>query len=156
MLSDFNHALERITNWILDSGIHSRHIFRNADAFYESFHLGKKKYSFLYCEITGYAINFLLKLYKIKQEENFLNTAKKAGNFLIRFQAKAGNLRGSIPWNVNEDGNSHHCYYSFDTSVCLNGLADLYMVTGEKQYLQSAVMAADWLICQAQNDDGSY
>lgn len=156
MLSDFSHAIERITNWILDSRIHSRHVFRNADAFYESFHSGKKKYSFLYCEITGYAINFLLNLYKIKQEEYFLNTAKKAGNFLVRFQAKEGNLRGAIPWNVNEDGNSHHCYYSFDTGVCLNGLADLYLVTGENQYLQSAVMAADWLICQAQNDDGSY
>ncbi len=156
MLSDFSNILERITNWILDSGIHSRHVFRNADAFYESFHSGKKKYSFLYCEITGYAINFFLNLYKIKQEENFLNTAKKAGNFLVRFQAKEGNLRGAIPWNVNEDGKAHHLYYSFDTGVCLNGLADLYMVTGEKQYLQSAVMAADWLIGQAQNDDGSY
>jgi rhamnogalacturonyl hydrolase YesR len=69
---------------------------------------------------------------------------------------KQGNLRGAIPWKVNEDGNPHHCYYSFDTGVCLSGLADLYTATGEKQYWQSAVMAADWLISQAQNDDGSY
>jgi len=155
-MSIYNENINMAFEWIVNSGIHFKDSKNNFDAFYESYNKNKKNYSFIYCEITGYAINFLLNFYKRKKEKNILEIAKRAGDFLVFSQGKEGNIKGAIPWTVNERGKSHHLYYSFDTSMCLSGLVDLYLITKEKKYLKSAIMAADWIISKAQDKDGSF
>lgn len=143
-------------NWITDSGIHFIDASQKVDAFYESYNRHKKKYSFLYCEITGYAISFLLNSFKRKNDKSILDLAKRAGDFLVLYQAQQGDHKGAIPWTVTETGESHHLYYSFDTAMSMSGLADLYKITKNEKYLNAATMAADWLINSAQNRDGSF
>ena len=47
-----------------------------------------KKYQFVYNEITGYAINAFINLYKWLGNEKYLQYAKNAANYLISLQTK--------------------------------------------------------------------
>lgn len=142
--------------WIINSGIHFVDASQKFDAFYEAYNKHKKQYSFLYYEITGYAVNFLLNLFKKNKDSKILALAKRAGDFLVLYQAQQGSHRGAGPWTVTETGESHHLHYTFDAAMGMSGLADLYKFTQDEKYLKSAVMAADWLINEAQNPDGSF
>ena len=105
-------------NWIINSGIHFIDDNKKVDSFYESYNKHKKEYSFLYCEITGYAINFLLNFFKRNDDKSILDLAKRAGDFLVLNQAQHGDHKGAIPWTVTETGESHHLFYSFLVFPC--------------------------------------
>lgn len=146
---------QSIVTWLLNTGIRYVNEDKKLTAFYESYNKNKQAHSFIYCEITGYAINFLLGLYSRDKNNEYLEIAKRAGDFIIYYQSKSGISKGAVPWTIDSEGNPHSIYYSFDTAMCVNGLADLYKVTHDEKYLISAVSAADWLL-RAQNTNGSF
>lgn len=154
-MMDFKKKSLQTIEWIINSGIRYQYPENNINAFYESYNTHNKRYSFLYCEVTGYAINFLLNFHQREKNNKYLELAQRAGDFLVRYQCKQGKATGAIPWTV-EKGREHHHYYSFDTAMCLIGLINLYSTTKEQKYFVSAVLAADWLINFAQNKNGSF
>jgi len=155
-MDNYREKTAMAIKWFLDSPIRCSLEGGSIEAYHEAYDSNRDDYTILYCEITGYALSFLSSLYKIKKDEAYLESAKKAGDFLVRAQLKDGEAKGAIPWTVLEKGRPHHHYYTFDTAMCITGLADLFMATEDSTFLDSASMAADWLVNCAQNDDGSF
>ena len=103
---------------------------------------------FIFYEITGYGINLLLKLHNWYSEEKFLDMAKKAGECILKAQviSKDANTNGAIydryyPYS-NEFFENFHVY---PNTVCLGGLCEIYIKTGDNRYLQAAISIKDWL-----------
>jgi len=127
--------------------------------FYRLYDRRRKNYDLLYCEITGYAISLLTLLHRRHRNSLYLEAAQAAGDFLLRCQLgeQEGGLGGAFPYSYGSlDNGRNDEIYAFDTAMCLSGLVDLYAETGEKRYLESARAAGEWLIHQAQNEDGSF
>jgi hypothetical protein len=150
------NSVSTLLDWLISSGIHHIDSENNRDAFYEAYDGRRKQYSFLYCEITGYAVALLLSIYRREGRGEYIEMAKRAGDFLISVQHTKGDANGAMPWSVDKDGCRHFLCYSFDTSICLNALVELYRMSGEIRLLKAAVAAADWLVEGAQRANGSF
>lgn len=98
-----------------------------------------------YIETTGYIIPTMLGLYKVYGDEKYLNSALKAGRWLLQVQNKDGSF-SDIDENVRQ---------VFDTGQCIDGLLEIYNFTGLEVYLDSAVRACKWLQ-EVQELDGSW
>jgi len=129
--------LKMAADWLLS--------MQNSDGGYS------RKFSFIsgrdmsYIETTGYIIPSLWSVGEKFNEMKYINSAKKAGEWLLSIQNKDGSfseIDGNIP-------------FAFDTGQCLIGLNFLYKKTEHKEYLDAAKRAAYWLM-QNQEEDGSW
>lgn len=100
-----------------------------------------------YPETTGYIISTFLRYAKFSGDENFIDRAKKMGDWEINIQLPSGAVRGSLM-------NSQHPVV-FNTGMVILGWTDLYDHTGEKRYLSAAVKAAEWL-CDVMDNEGKW
>ena len=98
-----------------------------------------------YIETTGYIIPSLINLGKFLKDEKYINSALKAGEFLLKVQNSDGSF------SEIDSGKP----FAFDTGQCLMGLNYLFEYTKENKYLQSARKAAYWLK-DTQEGDGSW
>ena len=83
---DFKKKSLQTIEWIINSGIRYQYPENNIDAFYESYNTHNKRYSFLYCEVTGYAIKLLL---NFQQRE-------KNNKYLFHFQNASADSHGYL------------------------------------------------------------
>lgn len=146
--SKIQNVIDKAVNWLLESGIQN-----DRGGVFAWYNADKKEYSFVYSEITGYAITLYLYLYKIKKDIVFLEKAKKCADWLIN--------------NAFYENKGIRCRYfqkeemflnllcSFDNGICLNGLCNLYAVTKNKIYFDFAKKIADLLVSM-QKKDGSF
>jgi len=110
-----------------------------------------RKFSFIggrdrsYIETTGYIIPSLIESGLYLQEEKYINSALKAGHWLLSIQNSDGSF-SEIDTNKP---------YAFDTGQCLIGLNYLYEYTKDERYLYSAKQASYWLMYN-QESDGSW
>ena len=110
-----------------------------------------RKFSFIsgkdisYIETTGYSIPTLVKAGLYLQKEKYINSALKAGQWLLNIQNPDGSF-SEIDTNTP---------YAFDTGQCLIGLNYLYEYTQNKTYLEAARKASYWLY-NNQEADGSW
>lgn len=117
-----------------------------------------KKYQYVYNEITGYAINAFINLYKWLDNEKYLQYAKNAADYLISLQAKDRNTfeYGAIFHSLTfPDLKKVKNYYSFDNSIILHGMINLYKMTHEKEYHDVCLDIGNWLL-KMQKTDGSF
>jgi len=118
----------------------------------------EKKYQYVYNEITGYAINAFINLYKWLGNEKYLQYAKNAADYLISLQAKDNNTfeYGAIFHSLTlPDLKNVKNYYSFDNSIILHGMINLYKMTNEKEYHDVCLDIGNWLL-KMQKGDGSF
>ena len=118
---------------------------QNSDGGYSrkfSFIKGKDK---SYIETTGYIIPTLIEAGLYLNEEKYINSALKAGKWLLEIQNNDGSF-SEIDTNKP---------YAFDTGQCLIGLNYLYEYTKEKKYLAAAKKASYWLY-ENKEKDGSW
>ena len=111
-----------------------------------------------YPETTGYIIPTLLQLAARGTNEKLdlqisadalVERAERAANFLLGVQLTSGAFpAGEI--GANSDKPS-----PFNTAQIINGLQQLYNHSGDEQYLQAAIRAAQWLQ-QVQDEDGAW
>lgn len=144
---DFDLAID----WIVESGVQSE-----CGGFYAWYDRGKERYSFLYPETTGYAIELLVRLWRTTRKQLFLDRAIEAGDWLIRMQRKDGAFYCRYYPDDHGQG-SQKCdrsLYAFDAGICLSGLLDLYEATSEVRFLNAALKTGDWHF-KLQNSDGS-
>lgn len=128
-------------------------------AFCSFYDLRKKSYPLLYCEITAYAIKFLLNLYRLENNEKYLNMATASGDFLLKSQNSKHNSTcyGAFPYGYKIPAFMKiKAYYSFDVGICMSALIDLYHICKDSKYLESSRKAGIWLIKNMQNEDGSF
>ncbi len=142
---------ELAIDWIVESGVQSKY-----GGFYAWYDGGKKRYSFLYPETTGYAIELFVRLWRITGKQLFLDRAIEAGDWLIRIQRKDGSFY--CRYYLEDYGQVSEKYdqslYAFDAAICLSGLLDLYEATSEVRFLNAALKTGDWHF-KLQNPDGS-
>ena len=126
-LSDAQH-IKMASNWLL--------YMQNSDGGYS------RKFSFIngrdisYIETTGYIIPTLIDVGKKYNEPKYINSALKAGEFLINVQNDDGSFS-------EIDGGKP---LAFDTGQCLIGLNCLYKYTNNNQYLNALKKASFWLV----------
>lgn len=154
-----DQKINSVINWLLYSGI------QNPEGAYDIngvnvsggfnawFDLEKNDYSYVYTEISGYALTLLLYLYKETDDNIYFQRAQKVGDWLLKIQHHTGAFPTAFYLSDNflrkPDG-----FYSFDTGMVFNGLTNLYRHINQEKYLISAKKAADWVL-DYQKKDGS-
>lgn len=145
--------------WFLYSGIQNlvdekdsegNSILGSFNAWYD---LEKQRHSYVYTEISGYALTTLLFLYEKESKQEFLERAKLVGDWLVGIQNEDGSM-GTAYYLPGVDVQKPDSYHTFDVGMVFNGLALMYKVSHEQKYLDSAKKAADWVISY-QKEDGS-
>jgi uncharacterized protein YyaL (SSP411 family) len=155
----YDRFLRPAINWLMLSGIRNKSSETTYGGFNSGYDLREKSYSLAYCEITGYAINLLSNLYRLKKNHLFLEFAKNAGNFLVDMQYKGSSQKifGAFPKGYSFLQKAVvYDFYSFDVAICISALIDLFRETNEQRFLASAKIAGDWLVNQMQFDDGAF
>lgn len=145
--------------WILESGIQAPKgmIDMNGQdmfgAFRSWYDLDKQEFSYIYTEISGYALTALLYLFEKNNIGAYLERAKMAGDWLLGTQAETGAFKTAY-YTFEDSVKKPEAFVSFDIGMVCNGLANLYRGTNEEKYLFGARRAGDWLVAQ-QREDGS-
>ena len=153
-----NH-IEAAVKWLCDSDIINKDPLHGSFGGINNGYLWRdKKYQYVYNEITGYAINTFITMYRWLDKQEYLQYAKDAAGYLINMQAKDGNaienggIGHSLAW---PDLNRVNKYYSFDNAVILHGMTSLYRMTQDEKYLHACLQIGDFLL-RMQKPDGSF
>lgn len=145
-----NKNINSAISWLVQSGIQNVNYERTKDygAFNAWYDTKSKKYSYLYSEITGYLITFMIYNYKITKKKKYLKSAELSADWLINnAQHSEGGFKCLFLINKKlEYKKKENQVYSFDNGVIINGLINLYKVTKKKKYLISAKKSANFII----------
>jgi hypothetical protein len=124
-LVDMRKIMESIQQWLLHSSIHGNH--GEVYSWVNPVHQG-----YLYNEIVGYFITYLVALYDQEHDENkkeeYLKEALKSVSCLQKQMLRGALGRGEI-------------VYAFDTGICLTGLLHLQkkVTDQEKEYVDACI-----------------
>jgi len=145
-------SYESVKDWILNSGIYeSDPTNENYGGVHSFFDENENKFSFLYPEITGYYISTMRFLFEHEKKQEFLKAAQSSAEWLIKIYEKYG----AIIQGINSDKSKDSLSYSFDTSICVNGILDYYLMSSNIQYLEYSKRMIQSLITNAIEEDGT-
>lgn len=116
-------------------------------------------YSFVYSEISGYAISALVNFWSMSGDEQYLSLAENAAQFVQKLQIQTGDFlfQGAVAHGLTLPGYTlRPAYYSFDNAMILQGLLDLHAGRPSPALLASACAIGDWLVNVMQREDGSF
>ena len=111
---------------------------------------------FIFYEITGYGINLLLKLHQWYSDEKFLDMANKAAECILKAQIKSEdkNTNGAIYDRYYPHSDEFfENFYVYPNAVCLGGLCEIYLKTGDDRFLQTAISIKNWLFQMIVKED---
>ena len=103
-----------------------------------------------FIETTGYTISTFLRASNYFNDKKLINRAIAMGDYVVSMQHSSGGYRTYPPTQMSESNPTE-----FNTGQDILGLADLYEVTHNKKYLESLILAADFLV-KIQNSDGTW
>jgi|TARA_B100001964_G_C14245278_1_gene607115 hypothetical protein len=152
-----SNELKLLNNWLINSGIQNN-VDPDKGGFNAWYSLKNKSYPFIYSEITGYGITTLLFLNSLKENENYLNKAKAAADWIIN---QAMDESGGIytrKFYESKNAEDHYSFdkgniFTFDSGMVLFGMANLYENTKEEKYLEASKKIANFII-RLQKEDG--
>jgi methionyl-tRNA formyltransferase len=148
--------VKKAMGWFLNSGIQNPTGAKDVDGkdvgggFNAWFNPTSKKFSYIYTEISGYAITTLVYFFKEFKEQIFLDKAKHVGDWLLSIQDVSGAFPTAFYFDNKE--NKPKEFVTFDIGMVLNGLVNLFRETNEEKYLNSAKKTADWLLKYIKED----
>lgn len=150
------NLVDSIADWMTQSGIQSPD-----GGVYAWYDMETDKHSYLYSEITGYAITSFLYLHKLYDRVEYIELAEKAAQWIIKNAlSDCGGVK--TRYFTNEDSVDEHTsfsggnIFSFDTAMVLYGFANLYKITNKETYLEYAQKIANFLVDTMQKPDGSF
>ena len=147
-----SNSYESVKDWILNSGIcESNSTNENYGGVHSFFDENENKFSFLYPEITGYYISTMRFLFEHEKKQEFLNAAQSSAEWLIKIYEKYG----AIIQGINNINSKEPLSYSFDTSICVNGILDYYLMSNNIQYLEQSKRMIQPLIANAIEKNGT-
>jgi hypothetical protein len=158
MLYGLNKNIDMAKKWLLYSGIQCVSKDKKINGGFNSwFDLEKKKYPFIYSEITGCGITTLLYLYKITKNKEFLNRAVLAAEWIIKVAMQECGAVKTRYYYEKSDANEIYSFdnqisYAFDNGTVLNGMINLYKINKNKRYLDAAVKMAEFLLFMQKKD----
>jgi lantibiotic modifying enzyme len=89
-------------------------------------------------------IPFLLDLYKLSNNNKYLDLAERAGNWLIRNSLQNGT--NSVYWlTVGDTGFTSTDYY-YGVAGIIDNLLKIYSVSNNKTFLEYSIMGANWIL----------
>lgn len=97
-----------------------------------------------YPETTGYIISTFLQYAEVVNDDQYIERAKRMGDWEISIQLTSGAVRGGV--GINDYP------IVFNTGMVILGWIDLYRRTGYDRYLLASIKAADWLVSIMDND----
>ncbi len=103
-----------------------------------------------YIETTGYIINTFLDAKNLFKHLDLERRAIQMADFLVEMQHESGGYRTAVPSRAKESPPT-----VFNCGQDLLGMTEVYELTKKKKYLNSAVLAADFLL-DIQEEDGSW
>ncbi len=87
-------------------------------------------------EITGYTVSTLAYLHALTAEDEYLEAAQRAADFLVQ-QAWDEQL-GIFPFECGDGAAPHPPAYFFDCGIIVRGLLSIWRTTGKAEYLETA------------------
>ncbi|MBI1978607.1 MAG: glycoside hydrolase family 47 protein [Candidatus Aenigmarchaeota archaeon] len=148
--------------WILNSGIQNLNSNGAFNGGFNSwFDVEKKRYPFIYSEITGYGLTTLLFLNSIFKNEISLSRAKLAAEWVISNAFHpSGGIKSRCYYEKSEEDEQYSFergfLYSFDSAIVMNGLLNLYAAIKNPVYLKTAQKIADFLIDKMMTKKGVF
>lgn len=140
--------LQHATKWLTSSGIiNNCGILRNGvNAWYD---IGKKKYSFIYSESTGYLISLFMYLTKVypTNRENYVSISLKLLEWL-KTTYKSGLFSSKYFYNLNTFEKKK---YTFDAAICGTAIISLYKITDDDNLLLMIKEIANRLVDLSRN-----
>jgi Glycosyl hydrolase family 76 len=146
--------ISMVEDWLLNSGVQSEE-----GGFYAWQDMEDNGHSYLYSEITGYAITLLSFLYVITKEDVYIKHARHAAQWIM--QDALDPVGGVLTRKYVKDAVEHYSFgrgniYSFDCGMVAFGLLKLYNITREKDYLDCAQKIINFLNTQMRKENGLY
>ena len=104
---------------------------------------------------TSSSLYSLLKLNDLQRDERIVRLIPLIADFILSMQVHEGEQKGAFHYSLSlESGEKDHRFVVGTVSKTIFTLLELYARTEDKRYLDSAVLAADWLLTM-RNPDGS-
>lgn len=103
---------------------------------------------FIFYEIAGYGINLLLKLSNWYNDTKYVELATRAGKAILLAQIKSDNPNTNgafVDRFYPDNGTFFETFHSYPNGVCVGALCELYHVTKNAKFLESARDGARWL-----------
>lgn len=146
--------ISHLKKWLLHSGIQAEQ-----GGFYAWEDVENKNYSFLYPEITGYAVTLLCFLYEITKDDLYIMRAKRAAGWIINKAIHSSG--GVLTKSYITDAVEHYSFergniYTFDCAMVAFGLLKLYRITNQKEYLDAAKGIIGFLVDNMLKENGLF
>jgi len=126
---DFNKVISLGLDWVVNSGIiNKENDVKKKGGVYAWYEPDEKKFSYLYSEITGYMITFLVYFFHKTGDKKYLKLAEDCARWLTKisyFKPTQGVFCRYYP----ESGTFRRQICTFDNGIVLNGLVNLYKVS---------------------------
>lgn len=155
-------ALALAERWVIDSGVQVSGHGRFAGAFNAWYDFERRRFQYVYPEITGYGITALLDI-RTRQGggAELRKRAEAAGDWVIRRAIHpCGGIRPRDAYKRQERSTvfafERRLVVTFDSGMVLFGLTNLHEASGKASYLSAALRIGDFLIDRAQKRDGSF
>ncbi len=151
-------SVAKAADWLVSSGVQV--ISDNPlhkQGFVSWYEADTQSMPYVYSEITGYLVTMMCDLYDQTADQRFLDSAVGAADWLLRTADDAtGGFRCLFPLKPSRFDYKYNQIYVFDTGVIISGLVNVYRASGQERYLTAAIKASDWLIRDAQRDNGAF
>ncbi len=159
---DSKAAVLSAARWLVRSGIQSasKDLKRSGGvaAWYEP---DKKRYPFLYSEITGYALSTWVFANRIHPSAEFLKAANQAAGWLVKNALyKDGGVKTRF-YLVKRYVSPNYCFhygrvYAFDAAMVGYGLLQLFKVSKKEEHLRAAERVLQFLTTKMMKKGGSF
>jgi uncharacterized protein YyaL (SSP411 family) len=161
LMNEYEESARIAVDWLINSRIHNSDETDTATfgSFNKYYDLRKKNCPCAYTEITAYAIELLLDLFRRTNDQKYYHTARLAGEWIgkMQYDGTDENAVGGFLECLNlAHGSKAHSVYSFDTAIIIGALSDLYKKTGVEKYLRLADESVKWLFRVMRNSDCSF
>ena len=150
MILENNREIAMAGEWILRSGIQNTEGAR-AGGFNAWYDPSEKNYSYVYSEITGYGITTLLYLEELFGDEECLDRAIAAADWLMSEAVHpSGGVKTRDYYGEMDEADRYSFdsgnIYAFDNGMVLYGAVNLFRRTEDRKYLDFARSIADFMI----------
>jgi uncharacterized protein YyaL (SSP411 family) len=146
-----SESFKNVKIWLLNSNLVIRD--KNDDncgGLHSFFDEDKKKYGFVYPEITGYFLSTLRFLNSVEKNDLYIEYGQKSAEWLLSLYEKYGGIiqgiYGQEPKKLS---------YSFDTAICAKGLLDYYALSNNKKFFEFGKKLINEIINETIQPDGS-
>lgn len=154
-------SVRTATRWLLESGIQNTSGCPSRLGGFNSWYdLDLGRFSFVYSEITGYALSALSDLFARERRAEFLERAELGARWL---KDRALHACGAVRTRCYYDDEADEQYsfdreliYAFDNGMVVAGLVNLHLASGDQCYLETASRMARFLLDRMASGNGGF